>query len=184
MAPRYRCRYMKRVRMGIAIAVVTVACACGSPGATSHLASTPSPTFSFQTPSPEVPSPTPSATPSPAVSPSRALASPSAQPSPTKVTLSCNSIPGAADEPLILNGRLIESFANPRHPVTMCSLSPNVSNVKFISRTEVGYAINTLPDSPSLGVTEFWRLNLVDRRPVRVANVKGSVLDFTWSPDG
>jgi len=66
----------------------------------------------------------------------------------------------------------------------MCSLSPNVSNVKFISRTEVGYAINTLPDSPSLGVTEFWRLNLVDRRPVRVANVKGSVLDFTWSPDG
>ena len=104
------------------------------------------------------------------------------------MTLSCTSIPAAADEPLVLvqspNGTLIESFANPTHPVTLCSLSPNASNVKFISRTEIGYAINDAPDAPSTGVTEIWRMRLTDKRPVSVAKFKGDAVDFAWSPDG
>jgi len=103
------------------------------------------------------------------------------------VPVSCTSIPTAADEPLILTGTLIQSFANPTHPVTRCSLrltGSNVSAVKFISRTEIGYATNTSTDSPTLGVTEFWRLSLIDKRPLRVAKANGSALDFAWSPDG
>ena len=104
------------------------------------------------------------------------------------MTVSCTSIPSAADEPLVLaaspNGTLIESFANPTRPVTLCSLSDNASNVKFISRTEIGYATSSLPDSPSEGVTTIWRMRLQDKKQVSVATLQGGVSDIEWSPDG
>jgi hypothetical protein len=104
------------------------------------------------------------------------------------VTLSCTSTPVAANEPLVLvqspKGTLIESFANQIHPATLCSISSNASNVKFISRTEIGYAINNAPDAPSTGVTEISRMSLTDRRSVSVARFKGDAVDFAWSPDG
>ena len=178
---------MERARLGTAIAVLSIVCACGSPGPKGLVTSTPSPSY-VSLPSPAIPSATPSPTPSPKASPSKAPASPSPKPTPPKVTLSCTSIPSAADEPLVLaqssKGPLIESFANPTHPVTLCSLSPNASNVKFISRTEIGYAISSAPESPSTGVTEIWRMSLKDRRPVSVAKFKGEAADFAWSPDG
>jgi hypothetical protein len=104
------------------------------------------------------------------------------------VTASCTSVPVAADLPLVLiqtpQGVRIESFANPARPKYLCLLSPNVSDVRFISRTEIGYAISSSPDSPSLGLTEFGRMSLVDKRTVSVVTVKGGVVDFEWSPDG
>ena len=104
------------------------------------------------------------------------------------MTLSCTSIPVAANEPLVLvqspKGTLIESFANPMHPVTLCSISSNASNVKFISRTEIGYAITSNPDSPYDGVTTLQRMSLKDKKPIGVATLQGYVADIEWSPDG
>jgi hypothetical protein len=104
------------------------------------------------------------------------------------VTLSCTSIPAAADEPLVLvassKGTLIESFANPIDPLTLCSLSSNASNVKFISLAEIGYTTNSLPDSPYEGVTTIWRMGLKDKMPINVANLQGGLADIEWSPDG
>jgi hypothetical protein len=82
------------------------------------------------------------------------------------------------------NGTLIESFANPIHPVTLCSVSSNASNVKFISRTEIGYTITSNPDSPYDGVTTVQRMTFKDSRPITVAMLQDYVFDIQWSPDG
>jgi Tol biopolymer transport system component len=80
---------------------------------------------------------------------------------------------------------LVQSFADPTHPAIVEAVTlPKAASVRFISRTEIGYAINNLPDSPSAGVTEIWRMSFADKRPVSVAKVKGAVVDFAWSPDG
>jgi hypothetical protein len=81
-------------------------------------------------------------------------------------------------------GTLIESFANPTRPVTLCSLSLGASTVKFISRSEIGYSITSNPDSPSEGVTTIWRTSLTDTKPFTVATLQGGVADIEWSPDG
>jgi hypothetical protein len=79
----------------------------------------------------------------------------------------------------------VQSFADPAHPTTLQKLTlPNAADVKFISRTEIGYAINDAPDSPSTGVTEIWRMSLTDSRAVSVTKFKGQAIDFAWSPDG
>jgi len=79
---------------------------------------------------------------------------------------------------------LIQSFADPAHPVTQFSLNLTTRSARFISRGEIGYAISSQPDSPAAGVTEIWRMNLADKRPVSVAKFKGDAVDFAWSPDG
>src|ERR1700716_2521968 len=120
MAYRARWGYVERVRLGTTIALLSIACACGSPGPESQVASTPSP--SYVSPSPAISSPTPSPSPSPTPSP--------------------------APEPLVLipapDGRtLVQSFADPLHPVTRYSLSLTSRVVKFISATEIGYTTST-----------------------------------------
>lgn len=60
----------------------------------------------------------------------------------------------------------------------------NVSTVKFISRTEIGYTITSNPDSPSEGVTTVQRMSLKDKKPIAVATLQGYVADIEWSPDG
>lgn len=140
------------------MALLSLVCACGSPGPIAQGTSTPSP--AYVSPSPAIPSPTQS--PSPAASP----------------------------EPLVIvpspDGKhtLIESFADPVHPVTLFSLNLNARIVKFISATEIGYTTNTSRESPSGGVTTIWRMSLKDMRPVSVARLLGDALDVTWSPDG
>jgi hypothetical protein len=79
---------------------------------------------------------------------------------------------------------LVESFADPAHPVTLYSLSVTENNVKFISATEIGYTTNSRSDSPILGVTTIWRMSLNDMKPVSVAKVQGGTQDVAWSPDG
>jgi hypothetical protein len=79
---------------------------------------------------------------------------------------------------------LIVSFANPTHPATLCSLSPNAYDVKFVSRTEIGYAVNGSPQTPIEGVTEIQRMSLINRRPTTVTTLQGDALDVSWSPDG
>jgi WD40-like Beta Propeller Repeat len=79
---------------------------------------------------------------------------------------------------------LIQSFADPAHPVTLYSLSLTARIVKFISATEIGYTTNSLPDSPNDGVTTIWRMSLKDMRPLSVVRLQGDALDVAWSPDG
>jgi hypothetical protein len=56
---------------------------------------------------------------------------------------------------------------------------------KFISGTEVGYAITSATKVPNVNVTAIQRLSLnPDQRPITVATVQGNVLDAAWSPDG
>jgi hypothetical protein len=114
----------------------------------------------------------------PASSPSTATASPQASPSPPAV------------QPLVMtpssDGKqiLVESFADPAHPVTLYSLNIKQDNVKFISASEIGYTTNSSPDTPTLGVTTIWRMSLRDMKPVSVARLQGGALDVAWSPDG
>jgi Tol biopolymer transport system component len=148
---------MERVRIGTAMALLWIACACGSPDATGQVASTPSPSY---------------------VSPSAAIPSPS--PSPT---------PSSAPEPLVLipapdGHTLVQSFADPIHPVTRYSLSLTSRIVKFISATEIGYTTNSSPQSPISGVTTIWRMSLKDMKPIKVTTLTGDAIDVTWSPDG
>ncbi|TMB87059.1 MAG: hypothetical protein E6J37_11460 [Chloroflexi bacterium] len=63
-------------------------------------------------------------------------------------------------------------------------MSPNASDVKFISLAEIGYTTSSLPDSPYEGVTTIWRMSLKDKKPVSVAKLQGGVADIEWSPDG
>jgi hypothetical protein len=79
---------------------------------------------------------------------------------------------------------LVESFADPGHPVTLYSLPIAENNVKFISATEIGYTTNSSPQSPINGVTTIWRMSLIDMKPVSVAKVQGGMQDVAWSPDG
>jgi len=114
----------------------------------------------------------------PASSPSTATASPQASPSPPAV------------QPLVMtpsaDGKqiLVESFADPAHPVTLYSLNIKQDNVKFISASEIGYTTNSSPDTPILGITTIWRMSLRDMKPVSVARLQGGALDVAWSPDG
>jgi hypothetical protein len=79
---------------------------------------------------------------------------------------------------------LIDSFANPAKPVTLCSLSAEAGSPKFISATDIGYAIsNATPDTVGT-VSEIQRMSLIDQRPLTVATVPGQVMDVAWSPDG
>jgi hypothetical protein len=177
---------MERVRIGIAIVLLSVASACGSSGATGQANSTPTATGVSQIPATPSPTPLPSPTPSPSV----ALPTPSVQASPVTPTLSCSSTPVAASEPLVIvratdfKSTLIDSFANPTHPVTLCSLSGNAYDVRFISRTEIGYAINSSSNDPINGILEIQRMSLIDRRPITVVTQQGDALDVAWSPDG
>lgn len=145
---------MKRVQMGVAIAVATLVGACGGPSATSQATPTP---YSASSPAA-----------TPEVSPS----------------------PPVASGPLVLtpspDGKhtLVESFADPAHPVTLYSLVLTARIVKFISPTEIGYTTNSKPDSPSNGVTTVRRMNLIDMKPITVATLQGDVTDIDWSPDG
>jgi hypothetical protein len=149
---------MERVRVCTAIALLSIACACASPGATGQATPTSS-----------------SATLSPAASPA---ASPEASPSPeAAATLVITPSPDGKHT-------LVESFADPARPVTLYSLSLNARIVKFISPTEIGYTINSKPDSPVDGVTTIKRMNLTDMKPITVATLLGDALDVTWSPDG
>jgi hypothetical protein len=79
---------------------------------------------------------------------------------------------------------LIDSFANPARPATLCSLSAEAGSPKFISATEIGYAIsNVTPDTVGT-VSEIQRMSLIDKRPLTVATVPGQVMDVAWSRDG
>jgi hypothetical protein len=79
---------------------------------------------------------------------------------------------------------LIDSFANPAKPVTLCTLSADAGSPKFISATEIGYATsNVTPDTVGT-VSEIQRMSLIDKHPVSVATVAGQVMDVAWSPDG
>ena len=123
------------------------------------------------------PSPIAQATPSP--SPTRlSVATPTASPPPVaSATLVISPSPDGKHT-------LIQSFADPAHPATQFSLNLTARNVRFISGREIGYAISSLPDSPTAGITEILRMNLSDKRPVSVAKFKGDAVDFAWSPDG
>ena len=80
---------------------------------------------------------------------------------------------------------LIDSFANPTKPVTLCSLSAEAGSPKFISGTEVGYAITNSTQDPNVNITSIQRLSLnPGSKPITVATVQGNVLDVAWSPDG
>jgi hypothetical protein len=79
---------------------------------------------------------------------------------------------------------LIDSFADPAKPATLCSLSAEAGSPKFISATEIGYATsNATPDTVGT-VSEIQRMSLIDKRPLTVATVQGQVMDAAWSPDG
>jgi hypothetical protein len=117
-------------------------------------------------------------------------ATPSSSPASSSATTPVASPSPVASAPLVISSSadgkhtLIQSFADPAHPVTQILLNLATRNVRFISRREIGYAISNLPDSPTAGVTEIWRMNLADKRPVSVTRFKGDVVDFGWSPDG
>jgi hypothetical protein len=79
---------------------------------------------------------------------------------------------------------LIDSFANPTKPVTLCSLSPEAGSPKFISATEIGYATANATSDPNVNITTIQRLSLSSgSKPVTVATVQGNVMDVAWSPD-
>jgi len=130
------------------------------------------------------------ATPSQQASPPQTVSTPSASPSPTLVSLSCSTTAGPASAPLLLSRTLnnerilLTSLADAAHPSTLCTMSANAYDVKFISPTEIGYAINSSPDHPSEGTTLIQRVSLTDPRPVTLASLQGVVLDVAWSPDG
>jgi hypothetical protein len=81
---------------------------------------------------------------------------------------------------------LIQSYADPVHPTTVhvLTLPGAATNLKFISRTEIGYSTNSLPDNPAAGITTMWRMRLDDLQPISVARVLGDVIATSWSPDG
>jgi hypothetical protein len=79
---------------------------------------------------------------------------------------------------------LIDSFANPAKPVTLCTLSADAGSPKFISATEIGYAISNATPETVGTVSEIQRMSLIDKRPVTVATVAGQVMDVAWSADG
>jgi WD40 repeat protein len=79
---------------------------------------------------------------------------------------------------------LIESLANPAHPATLCTLSANASSPKFVTLTDIGYAIsNATPETPGT-LAEIQRMSLSDGQPVTVATLNGDATDVAWSPDG
>src|SRR5450631_3908634 len=98
----------------MAIGVVSILSACG-PGATSQVSPTPSPSRATESPTIAIPSPSPAES-----------TSPSPTPTTTNPVLTCTSTPTAASEPLVMLSTkdnphtLIDSFANPTKPVTLC----------------------------------------------------------------
>jgi WD40 repeat protein len=59
------------------------------------------------------------------------------------------------------------------------------SGFRFISSTEVGYAITTsLWNQPGGARSVIARMSWTDLKPAVVADVPGDVMDFAWSPDG
>lgn len=82
------------------------------------------------------------------------------------------------------NNTLIDSFANPAHPVTLCSLSGQVIFPKFITRTDIGYAISNGTAEAAATLTQIQRMSLNDKQPVTVVTFPGEAVDVAWSPDG
>jgi len=102
--------------------------------------------------------------------------------------MSCSVIPNADYEPLVMdwNGSdqvLLTSFREPTRPVTLCQTS-RAYDIRFISRTEIGYASNSNPQAPISGTSLIARSSLTDPKPVTVVMAKGQVMDVAWSPDG
>jgi len=78
---------------------------------------------------------------------------------------------------------LIDSFANPAKPVTLCTLRPEAGSPKFISPAEIGYATANATSDPNVNVTTIQRLSLSPgSKPTTVATVQGNVMDVAWSP--
>lgn len=104
--------------------------------------------------------------------------------------LSCAATPVAASEPLLVveardfTSVRIDSFAEPANPLVMCELTGAAGNVKFISRTEIGFTYNPSTNNPIGGTTWIERMSLLDGRAVMVTSFPGAALDVAWSPDG
>jgi WD40 repeat protein len=115
-------------------------------------------------------------------------ATPSARPTVVPAAMSCSLTPSADDEPLVIDwsGKdqvLLDSFRDPTHPVPLCATS-RAYDIRFISRTEIGFASNSSPQAPIGGTTTIGRMSLTDPKPVAVVVAKGEVTDLAWSPDG
>jgi hypothetical protein len=77
---------------------------------------------------------------------------------------------------------LIQSFHDPLHPTTLCTMSGG--SFKFISGTEIGIVTISSPNDPIHGTSLVGRMSLTDLMPVTVVEVPGHVGEFAWSPDG
>jgi hypothetical protein len=75
------------------------------------------------------------------------------------------------------------SLHDPVHPTHLCTID-GASNVKFISRTEIGFVTNPSLNNPMESTSLIQRMNLTDLNPVAVVAVQGMVMDMAWSPDG
>jgi hypothetical protein len=102
--------------------------------------------------------------------------------------MSCSVIPSADYEPLVMawggsDQVLLSSFREPTRLVSLCQTSRGY-DIRFISRTEIGYASNSNPQAPIGGTTLIARSSLSDPKPLTVVMAKGQVMDLAWSPDG
>lgn len=103
--------------------------------------------------------------------------------------MSCSATPTAASEPLVISltpaGQKHElmSLHDPAHPTSLCTID-GASNVKLISRTEIGFVSNPSLNNPIENTSLIQRMNLADLSPVAVVAVQGMVMDMAWSPDG
>ena len=68
--------------------------------------------------------------------------------------------------------------------MTVDSFPVGTRVARFLSATEIGYTVNSKPDSPTEGETDIYRLKVRSGQPVRVATVQGDVVALAWSPDG
>jgi hypothetical protein len=163
-----------KVRTWLAVGAISVSIAACSGTGAARVAATPTPAESA-TPASPVTLPSQEATPS---------ASPSAAP----VTMSCSATPAPAS-PLVIANTLdnlltVFDFADPKHPIALCTMSGSVYLPRFISRTEIGYLTGSSSNDPIRGTTVISRVSLNDLKPVPILAVQGDVLDMAWSPDG
>jgi hypothetical protein len=130
-------------------------------------------------PSPTTVAPSPEAPPSPTPPP----------PAPIAPTVSCTTTPSASSEPLVMamtpdrQKFQVHSFRDPIHPAALCTMSG--ASFRFISSTEVGYAITTSLWNQTAGArSAIARMSWTDLKPAVVVEAQGDVMDFAWSPDG
>jgi len=148
---------MKRADAGKLLAVAALAAACTSPN-TGPVPASPTHTA----PSPATAAGSPSA-----------IASPTPTPSPLVIVRSADGYSIS-----------VEDLTDPSHPKTVDSFPVGTRVARFISATEIGYTVNSKPDSPTEGETDIYRLKLPSGQPVRVATVQGDVVALAWNPDG